>query len=71
MLRNQNILNLQVQIICARGDKQYIQPTTNKVVTLIVGGDSGHITHGRLIHLTCHYNILYYFSMEQMDGVVE
>ena len=49
MLRNQNVSNLQVQIICARGDRQYIQSTANEVAAILIGEDSGHITHRDIV----------------------
>ena len=57
MLRNQNVANLQVQIISARGDRQYIQPTANKVAALIVGEDTGHVTHRDIVLVTRDGNL--------------
>ncbi|XP_071902732.1 uncharacterized protein [Coffea arabica] len=57
MLRNQNVSNLQVQIICARGDRQYIQSTANEVAAIIVGEDSGHITHRDIVVVTRDGNL--------------
>ena len=57
MLRNQNVSNLQVQIICARGDKQYIQPAVNEVAAILIGEDSGHITHRDIVVVTRDGNL--------------
>ena len=57
ILEQNHTLNLHLKIIHSRGDRQYIQPSSNEIAALIVGENSGQVSHRDIILLSKHGNL--------------
>ena len=49
MLRHNDVIDLKLRIIHSRNNRQYIQPTSNEIVVVIVGENNGQISHRDII----------------------